>query len=70
MVGVVVSIPNIWEALYPLPDDPSKKFIKRCIASGGQHVEIREKVVYIDGVEQEPPEHVKFVDPYIYPASV
>ena len=25
MVGVVVSIPNICEALYPLPDDDSKK---------------------------------------------
>ena len=55
--------------VFKFPDDPSKKFIKRCIASGGQHVEIREKVVYVDGVEQEPLEHIKFIDPYIYPAN-
>jgi signal peptidase I len=32
---------------YPL--DPGKDFIKRCIAVGGQTVELRDKVVYVDG---------------------
>ena len=32
---------------YPL--DPSEDYIKRCIAVGGQSVEIRDKNVYVDG---------------------
>lgn len=31
------------------PKDPNQKFIKRCIATGGQEIEIRNKVIYVDG---------------------
>ena len=53
--------------VFKYPEDPSKPFIKRCIATGGQKVEIRNKVVYIDGKEQSLPEHAKFIDPKIIP---
>ncbi|MFC1561067.1 signal peptidase I [Candidatus Latescibacterota bacterium] len=45
---------------YPL--EPSKSFIKRCIAVGGQTIEIRDKKVYVDDELQELPEHAKFID--------
>ena len=35
--------------VFQFPQDPSKDFIKRCIATGGQTVEVRDKVVYVDG---------------------
>jgi signal peptidase I len=35
--------------VFQFPQDPSKDFIKRCIATGGQTVELRDKVVYVDG---------------------
>jgi len=53
--------------VFIFPDDLSKDFIKRCIATGGQRVEIRNKVVYVDGVEQKLPEHAKFLDNFILP---
>jgi signal peptidase I len=53
--------------VFKFPDDPSKDFIKRCIATGGQRVEIKDKVVYVDGVEQKLPEHAKFVEDFILP---
>ena len=53
--------------VFKYPEDPSKPFIKRCIATSGQKVEIRNKVVYVDGKEQHLPEHAKFVDSNIIP---
>jgi signal peptidase I len=41
--------------VFQWPDDPSKDFIKRCIATGGQTVEVRHKQVYVDGVLQHEP---------------
>jgi len=52
---------------YPL--DPSKPFIKRCIAVGGQTVEIRNKQVYVDGELQKIPAESKFIDRNILPSS-
>ena len=43
--------------VFQWPEDPSKDFIKRCIATGGQTVEVRHKQVYVDGVRQ--------VEPYV-----
>ena len=42
--------------VFQWPEDPSKDFIKRCIAVGGQTVEVKHKQVYVDGV--------KAVEPY------
>ncbi|MFC1650300.1 signal peptidase I [Candidatus Latescibacterota bacterium] len=52
--------------VFKFPEDPSKDFIKRCVATGGQKVSIKDKVLYVDGVEQHLPSEAKFVDDYIY----
>jgi signal peptidase I len=39
--------------VFQFPLDPGKDFIKRCIATGGQTVEVRDKVVYVDGEPSE-----------------
>lgn len=39
--------------VFRYPDDPSRDFIKRCVAVGGQTVELRDKVLYVDGEAQE-----------------
>jgi signal peptidase I len=45
---------------YPL--DTSVDYIKRCIAVGGQTVEIVDKQVYVDGIEFPRPPDMKFMD--------
>jgi signal peptidase I len=35
--------------VFQFPGNPSQDYIKRCIATGGQTVEVRNKVVYVDG---------------------
>ena len=52
--------------IFAYPPDPSKDLIKRCIAVGGQTIEIRNKTVYIDGSTQSEP-YAKFVDPGVRP---
>jgi signal peptidase I len=52
---------------YPL--DKSKDFIKRVIATEGETVEIRDKVVYINGRKIEDP-HAFFSDPHIIPGNL
>ena len=37
--------------VFKYPKDPKLDYIKRCLAVGGQTVEIRNKVVYVDGKE-------------------
>lgn len=48
--------------IFEFPEDPSRDFIKRCIAVEGQTVEIKDKVVYVDGSPFEDPDGVKFAD--------
>lgn len=48
--------------VFKYPEDPTKDYIKRCIAVEGQTVEIRNKNVYVDGVLQETPEFAKHID--------
>ena len=43
--------------VFDFPPDPSKQFIKRCIATEGQTIEMKDKNVYVDGK--------KLVEPYI-----
>ncbi len=43
--------------VFQFPPDPSKDFIKRCIATAGQTLEMRHKDVYVDGQ--------KLAEPYI-----
>ncbi len=54
--------------VFKYPEDPSKDFIKRCIAMGGQTIEIKNKQVFVDGVKQKLPVHAKFIDHTMYPS--
>ena len=55
--------------VFKFPEDPSKDFIKRCIAVEGQTVELRNKQVYIDGILQQLPENVKYSKNQIMPSQ-
>ncbi len=46
--------------IFKYPKDPSVNYIKRCIAVGGQKVEIRDKIVYVDNEIVRLPENGKF----------
>ncbi|MBN2424007.1 MAG: signal peptidase I [Calditrichaceae bacterium] len=48
------------------PDDPSLSYIKRCIVTGGQTVEIKDKTVYINGSKYTETSKVKYIDPNIF----
>ncbi len=53
--------------VFRYPVDPNLSYIKRCVATEGQTVEIREKRVYIDGVLFENPPMSKFTSEITYP---
>jgi signal peptidase I len=53
--------------IFKYPKDPSVNYIKRCVAVGGQVVEIRNKVLYVDGKPFPDPPGAKHVDPNVYP---
>ena len=46
--------------IFKFPNDPSVNYIKRCVAVGGQTVEIRNKRLYVDGTFVPLPETGKF----------
>jgi signal peptidase I len=46
--------------IFRFPRDPSVNYIKRCVAIGGQTVEIRNKQLFIDGDAVDLPETAKF----------
>jgi len=50
------------------PVNPKEDYIKRCVAVGGQTVEYRNKVLYVDGVRKDEP-YVKHIDPDMRPRS-
>ena len=53
---------------YPL--NPNKDYVKRCVAIEGQVVEIRDKVLYVDGREETTVSTIAYTDPKILPASL
>ncbi len=53
--------------IFTPPHDPRNSFIKRCIATEGQTVEIKNKKLYVDGVLMELPEEGKYLDNGIIP---
>ena len=53
--------------VFKYPHDPSRNFIKRIIGVGGDTIEIREKVVYVNGVKREEP-YVQHVFEEVLPA--
>jgi len=52
------------------PEEPSKNLVKRCVAIGGQTVEIRNKVLYVDGKPSPFPATGKFLDGRILPGAI
>ena len=54
--------------VFQFPQNPSQDFIKRCIATGGQTVQVVDKQVMVDGVELQEP-YAKHSDPDIRPAG-
>src|SRR5213593_1262432 len=55
--------------VFRYPDDPSRDFIKRCVAVEGQTVQIKDKVLYVDGKAQVEP-YVIHGDDRILPREV
>lgn len=55
--------------IFRSPLDPERIYVKRCIAVGGQVIEIRNKVVYVDGNRAVDPPFSKYVDARIFPSS-
>jgi signal peptidase I len=49
--------------IFKWPGDKITNYIKRCVAIGGQTVDVRDKVLYVDGVEFPNPEYSKFTKP-------
>lgn len=54
--------------VFRYPEAPRRDFIKRCVALGGDRVEIGDKLLYLDGRPMEEP-YVRFTDPTTYPES-
>jgi signal peptidase I len=48
--------------VFKFPRDKETNFIKRCVATSGQTIEIKDKVVFVDEVEQAFPIDAKFSD--------
>lgn len=54
--------------VFQFPLNPKQDFIKRCIATGGQVVEVRDKVVYVDGKPSAAADaHAFHQDPDVWP---
>ncbi len=51
--------------VFEFPQDRSLDFVKRCVAVGGDTVEMRDKVLYVNHVPQDEP-YTRHVDPYIH----
>ena len=56
--------------VFKYPNDPSKDYIKRCVAVGGQTIEIRDKNIYVDGELQKIPNHAKYIDRNMLPYQI
>ncbi|MGB9561173.1 MAG: signal peptidase I [bacterium] len=56
--------------IFKYPLNPSKDFVKRCIAVEGQTVYIKDKIVFVDGKPFNESPGVKFTDPNVLPSTL
>ncbi|MBK35020.1 MAG: signal peptidase I [Gemmatimonadetes bacterium] len=49
------------------PHDTEREILKRCMAGPGQTVEIRNKILYLDGKRTVDPKKSKYIDPRVLP---
>jgi len=65
-------LPGFWSpssgdlVIFEFPQDASRDFIKRCVAAAGQTVEIKDKVLFVDGKPFVNPPGVKYEDPRVW----
>ena len=50
--------------VFEFPLNPAETYVKRCVAVGGDTVEMRDKVLYVNGLRQEEP-FARHIDPNI-----
>ncbi len=55
--------------VFVYPKDHSKDYIKRCIGIPNDVIEIKDKVLFVNGMKQEEP-YVKHVDPRVFPKGM
>lgn len=55
--------------VFKYPEDPKRDFIKRVIGVEGDIVEIRNKKVFVNGVEIKEP-YVRYTDSYVHPREL
>ncbi len=53
--------------IFKFPHDREREFINRCVALPGQTVEIKDKVLYVDGIRTIDPKRSKYIDPRVLP---
>ncbi len=56
--------------VFKYPEDPSRDFIKRCVALPGDEVEIVDKTLFVNGVKVIDQSYTYRKDPRVYPRSV
>ncbi len=49
------------------PHGRNREILKRCMAGPGQTVEIRNKILYVDGARSVDPKRSKYIDPRVLP---
>ena len=54
--------------VFQYPEDPRKDYIKRCVAVGGQTVQVKDKQLYVDGQKRLEP-YVIHIDTSVHPAN-
>lgn len=56
--------------VFKYPNNPTKQYIKRVVATPGSMVEVLDKVVYVDDMVAEIPPHSKHIDERIIPGDL
>lgn len=64
---VVFKYPGDRDELHPTE---ISNYVKRCIAAPGDTIQIKNKVVFINGKEAPIPPHIQYLDPYPTPVGV